>query len=142
MTREEVSIVFLCVGNACRSQMAEAFARHFSAKEFNNFFVPYSAGTMPAPFIPDEVFTVMAEENVSLEGQRPKLISELPIKEADVVVTMGCEVVCPTFPHKKFVAWSIPDPINSPLSFYREVRDIIKSQVYDLLRSLYPREIE
>ncbi|MCD6385394.1 arsenate reductase ArsC [Candidatus Sumerlaeota bacterium] len=141
MNVKQVSIIFLCVGNACRSQMAEAFARYFSAREFGNFFVPYSAGTFPASYIPEEVFTIMAEENITLQGQFPKLISALPIKEADVVVTMGCEVECPAFPHKQLVEWDIPDPINSSLSFYRRVRDVIKSQVYDLLKSLYPGKV-
>ncbi|MCX7766119.1 MAG: arsenate reductase ArsC [Candidatus Sumerlaeia bacterium] len=137
MQNNSITILFLCVGNACRSQMAEAFARHFSLLRFKNLFVPYSAGTNPASQIPEEVITVMSEEGLSLAGQFPKTVSKLPIKQADVLVTMGCEVVCPAFPHLRLVEWSIPDPIGKSLGVYREVRDMIKEKVLALLQELH-----
>lgn len=142
MKNNSITILFLCVGNACRSQMAEAFARHFSQVRFKKLFVPYSAGTNPASQIPEEVITIMAEEGISLAGQFPKSVLELPIKSADLVVTMGCEVVCPAFPHRRLVEWSIPDPIGKSLTVYREVRDLIKEKVLTLLQDLYSASLQ
>ncbi len=137
MTESKVSIIFLCVGNACRSQMAEGFARFFSATRFDNLFEIYSAGTHPAIAIPREVYEVMGEVHISLDGQSPKSIKDLPISRADYIVTMGCEVSCPIFPHNRHIEWEVEDPIGAPLARYREVRDQIRDHVLNLLRDIF-----
>ncbi len=125
-------LVFLCVGNSCRSQMAEGYAK----KYFSDKWDIYSAGTHPAMFVAPYAVEVMREIGVDISSHRPKRIEELPIKEADVVVTMGCEVECPNFPHRRIVQWSIPDPIGHSIDYYRKVRDMIIDHIEKLFSEL------
>ena len=137
MKQRKVTIVFLCIGNACRSQMAEAFARYFSSRQFDDMFEIHSAGTHPGIGIPQEVYEVMGEKGISLEDQVPKRIESLPISRADIVVTMGCEVQCPTFPFNRLVELNIQDPIGASMDVYREVRDQVHREVFDILRGIF-----
>lgn len=127
------TVLFLCTANACRSQMAERIAKDISERLYPGAFEIYSAGTKPDNSIPNEVNIVMTETGYSIAEQRPKAINELPIKNADVVVTMGCDVVCPFFPNKKLIEWDIDDPIGAGLDEFRNVRDEIKKLVSSLL---------
>ncbi len=132
-----VNVLFVCVGNSCRSQMAEAWARRLGPDKVRAF----SAGSAPFGRIVPETYVVMAEKGITLEGQTSKGLRAIPVAEMDVVVSMGCEVACPVPVGFKgrIIEWDIPDPFSGDLDFYREVRDLIESQVKDLLNSLEER---
>lgn len=125
------SVLFVCVGNACRSQMAEGFARHLGPPEL----AVYSAGSRPAGFVAPQAVEAMKEKGISLAGQFSKGVGEVPL-EFDVVVTMGCGDSCPTVKAKRKMDWDIPDPIGGPPQFFRKVRDEIEAKVRVLLLSL------
>ncbi len=129
-----VKILFVCVGNSCRSQMAEAFANHLG----NGQVQASSAGSAPLGTVIAETHEVMKEKGISLEGQWSKGIRDVPVEEMDAVVSMGCEVRCPVPAGFKgrVIEWSIPDPYGSDPEYYRHVRDMIERQVMDLLAEL------
>jgi arsenate reductase len=129
-----LKILFVCVGNSCRSQMAEAYAKKLS----NGRVRAWSAGSHPFGEIVPETATVLAEKGISLEGHWSKSLEDVPVEEMDAVVGMGCEVVCPVPAGFKgrLIEWNIPDPFGHELSFYRSVRDVIARQVSNLLDEL------
>ena len=124
-------ILFLCVGNSCRSQMAEGFAKHFGGDQVE----VKSAGTKPASQVSGKGTKVMAEEGIDISNQFPKGFSDDDLKWADKVILMGCDVECPNVGSisEKVEDWGIDDPIDQPIEFYREIRDKIKDKVKDLL---------
>lgn len=122
-------ILFVCIGNSCRSQMAEGFARTFLGDSCD----VYSAGSRPAGFITLETIQVMREKGVDISGQYSKGLSEIPKGAYDAVVTMGCGDACPHIPGRIRQDWSIPDPIGCDISVYRQVRDLIEKKVHSLL---------
>lgn len=126
------SILFVCVGNACRSQMAEGFARAFGPEDL----VVYSAGSNPAGFVAREAVEGMREKGVDISRHHSKGVNEVPDIEFDVAVTMGCGDFCPAVRAKKRLDWSIPDPIGRGIDYFRSVRDQIGVNVQALLRSL------
>jgi len=125
------TIAFLCVGNASRSQMAEAVARNICPSPKLRFI---SAGTEPAPEIAPKAVEVLKEEGIAWSG-KPK---PLPVdtNDIDVVVTMGCGVECPAAPGAKVIAWDIPDPQGKGIAEYRKVMETIKHKVLELLEEL------
>ena len=124
-------ILFVCVGNSCRSQMAEGFAKHYGKGKVE----VKSAGTKPASQVSGKGTTVMAEEGVDISFQYPKGLSDSDFDWADKVVLMGCGVECPNVGSisEKVEDWGIDDPVGQPIEFYREIRDKIKKKVIDLL---------
>lgn len=122
-------IVFVCVENARRSQMAEGFANDFGQGRLE----VYSGGSSPSSQIDPLVIEVMKEKGIDLSGKRPKGLNDLPPVEMDYLVTMGCEETCPAVLAKKIIEWEIPDPKGKSIDVFREVRDIIKNKV----RALY-----
>ena len=130
------NVLFVCIGNACRSQMAEALAHH----QGNGKVRAWSAGSAPLGSIAEGTEAVLAEKGISLAGHYSKGLEDIPLKEMDVIVTMGCEVACTTFPgfRGRTVEWEIPDPYGEGLERFREVRDIVESEVAGLLQSLIP----
>jgi arsenate reductase len=129
-----VKILFVCVGNACRSQMAEAFANHFGKSKVQAF----SAGSHPYGSIIPDTNIVMREKGISLEGQSSKGLDDVAVADMDVVITMGCEVGCPLPAGFKgrSVDWNIPDPFARDIKTFRNVRDMIEKQVRELLADL------
>jgi arsenate reductase (thioredoxin) len=126
-----VKILFVCVGNACRSPMAEGWANfHGKGK-----VVAYSAGSFPYGSIIEDAYTVMKEKGISLEGQRSKGLRDLAVVEMDVVVRMGHEVQCPVPAGFKgrVVDWDIPDPFGHGVDTFRDIRDLIEEEVLSLL---------
>ena len=131
-----LKILFVCIGNSCRSQMAEAWANHFG----NGKVQAFSAGSHPLGLIAAETYEVMREKGLSLEGQSSKSVREVPVAEMDVVVGMGCEVACPVPAGFKgrVVDWHVPDPYAHGMDTFRDVRDVIERQVLALLADLIP----
>jgi arsenate reductase (thioredoxin) len=130
-TDDPLRILFVCVGNACRSQMAEAYAKKLGGERVKT----WSAGSAPYGEIVPETATVLAEKGISLDGHWSKSLKDVPVGEMNVVVGMGCEVVCPVPAGFKgrVIEWNIPDPFGHELSYYRSVRDLIARQVRSLL---------
>ena len=116
---------FVCIGNAGRSQMAQAFyeARGGEAR---------SAGSLPERELHPEVVEAMREVGFDLVGRRPKAIAREEVEWAELVVTMGCGDACPVLPGKRYVEWSLPDPAGLPLERVRAVRDEIERLVGEL----------
>ena len=129
---EKKKIVFVCVENARRSQMAEGFANAFGQGKLK----VYSAGSSPSSQIDPLVIEVMKEKGIDLPGKRPKGLNDLPPVEMDYLITMGCEETCPAIPAKQIVEWEIPDPKGKPIDFFREVRDIIENRVKTLFEEI------
>ena len=136
--RAPAKILFVCVGNACRSQMAEGFANHLGKGRVRAF----SAGSHPYGSIVDDTSIVMGEKQVSLEGQWSKGLDDVLVADMDVVVTMGCEVECPLPDGFKgrLVDWNIPDPFARDIKTFRSIRDKIERQVVELLAELPARD--
>jgi protein-tyrosine-phosphatase len=134
-----VKILFVCIGNSCRSQMAEAWANHFGKGKVQ----AHSAGSHPLGTITQDTYTVMSEKGISLDGQCSKGLREVAVAEMDVVVGMGCEVECPVPVGFKgrVVEWSIPDPYSRGIESFRNVRDMIERQVLELLAELIPPDV-
>jgi len=125
------NVLFVCVGNACRSQMAEAWANHYGKGRAR----AHSAGSHPYGSIVRDTYAVMAEKGIALDNQCSKGLGDVALEQMDVVVSMGCEVVCPLpegFKGRK-VQWNIPDPFGEGIEYFRKVRDLIEQQVLELL---------
>ncbi len=125
-------ILFVCVHNAGRSQMAAAFARELGRGRVEVL----SAGSAPAASIHEGVHAAMREIGIDLSEETPKLLSAESVREADAIVTMGCGDACPVFPGKRYQDWSIPDPKGLPPEGVRRIRDEIRDRVLELLRRL------
>lgn len=125
-------IVFVCVENARRSQMAQGFAEALGQGKVE----VYSAGSKPSSSIDPLVMEVMKEKGIDLSGKRPKSLNELPPVEMDYLVTMGCEETCPAVLTKNIIEWEIPDPKGKTIDDYREVRDMIEKKVKNLLEEI------
>ena len=125
-----MKLLFVCGENACRSQMAEAFARHHGGGRVE----AYSAGSKPRGSVDETATVVMREKGVPLSGHTSKGLSVLPSVEWDALITMGCGDACPTLPAKRRIDWNIPDPARQPIEFYRRVRDTIDAAVTQLLQ--------
>ena len=123
-----MNVYFVCIGNAGRSQMAQAFAEQaaLSAR---------SAGSMPEHEVHPQVIEAMDEVGIDLRGRSPKGIRDEDVHWADVVVTMGCGDVCPVFPGKRYLDWELTDPIGLPLDDVRPIRDEIERRVRALVDS-------
>ena len=129
-----VQILFVCVGNSCRSQIAEALANYLGEGRVQAF----SAGSHPLGLILPETHEVLREKGISLNGHQSKGLDKVPVAQMDVVVGMGCEVHCPVPVGFKgrVVEWNIPDPYGKDLGFFQSVRDLIERQVKALLSDL------
>jgi arsenate reductase len=126
-----VKVLFVCVGNSCRSQMAEGFARALGS----GVLEPSSAGTAPASSVSSGAMRVMAEAGIDLGGGRPKPLDCTGVGEFDLVVLMGDEVVpmCPPGHFTRTVRWGIEDPHGGKVEEYRTARDIIGEKVRQLI---------
>lgn len=130
---EIVKVLFVCTENSCRSQVAEGFLNHFGIEGIK----AVSAGTKPAERINSKAIEVMKELGIDISKQRPKLLTEEMIEDADRIITMGCGEgeVCPVF-FKETIDWGIEDPAGKPIEKFREVRDIIRGRVERLVNEI------
>ena len=124
-------VAFVCVGNSCRSQIAEGFAREYASE----LLEVYSAGTEPAETVNANALRVMEEIGIDLSTQYPKLLKDIPT-ELDVLITMGCGVECPFIPCKIREDWGLDDPVGKPPEVFRECRDIIEAKVKELIKKM------
>ena len=125
-------VLFVCVHNAGRSQMAAALLDHLAAGRV----VVRSAGSTPADEVNPAVVAAMAELGIDVAAERPKGLTEEAVREADVVITMGCGDACPVFPGKRYLDWELPDPAGLPVERVRPIRDEIDRRVRTLLHEL------
>jgi protein-tyrosine-phosphatase len=127
-------ILFVCVENAGRSQMAEAFTRLYGYGKLEAL----SAGTMPADEVNPVVVKAMLEKGVDLSGSKPKLITNQMVQEADAIIVMGCSAqgFCPAPLLNKVVDWGIEDPKGKPIEKVREIRDEIETKVKELVSEI------
>lgn len=132
MSAPAKKILFVCVENSCRSQIAEAFARRHGEGGVEAF----SAGSRPSGKVHPKAVASMRELDYDLAAHSSKSLGEIPNVEYDAVVTMGCGDTCPHVPARQRLDWAIPDPKDLPMDRFREVRDIIETKVKELLRVL------
>ncbi len=125
-------VLFVCVENSNRSQMAEAFARLESCGAVEAF----SAGSRPSGVVNPRAVEFMREVGYDLSVHVSKSLAELPAGEYDVAITMGCGDACPMVSAKRREDWDIPDPKHLPADEFRTVRDLIRAKVRELLASL------
>jgi protein-tyrosine-phosphatase len=129
-------VLFVCVHNAGRSQMAAGLLDHRAGGRVR----VRSAGSEPADRINPAVAEAMREVGIDVSGETPKLLTDQGVREADVVVTMGCGDACPFYPGKRYLDWDLPDPSGRSVAEVREIRDRIDLLVRDLLDELLTEE--
>ncbi|MEV6832574.1 arsenate reductase ArsC [Amycolatopsis sp. NPDC051102] len=127
-------VLFVCVHNAGRSQMAAALLHHHAAGRVT----VRSAGSAPASEVNPAVVAVMAEVGIDVSREFPKRLTTDAVEAADVVITMGCGDACPVFPGKRYLDWQLADPAGLPAERIRPIRDEIDERVRTLLAELVP----
>ncbi|MBM6622039.1 arsenate reductase ArsC [Micrococcaceae bacterium RIT802] len=133
-TTTKPSVLFVCVHNAGRSQMAAAYLAALSGGAIE----VRSAGSEPADSVNPAAVAAMAEEGIDLSAETPKVLTIDAVRESDVVITMGCGDTCPVFPGKRYEDWALEDPAGQGLEAVRPIRDEIRSRVEALIESLAP----
>ncbi|MGI8699716.1 MAG: arsenate reductase ArsC [Nocardioidaceae bacterium] len=130
--RPTPTVLFVCVHNAGRSQMAASYLTHLAG----DAVTVLSAGSAPADSINPAAVQVMAEDGIDIGGLRPKPLETAAVQEADVVITMGCGDACPFYPGKSYEDWQLDDPAGQEIETVRRIRDEIRSRVQELLARL------
>ncbi|WP_425860948.1 arsenate reductase ArsC [Arthrobacter sp. TWP1-1] len=128
------SVLFVCVHNAGRSQMAAAYLTSLSKGAIE----VRSAGSQPAASVNPAAVEAMAEEGIDMSTEIPKILTTDAVKESDVVITMGCGDTCPFFPGKRYEDWELEDPAGQGVEAVRPIRDDIKSRIQALIADLIP----
>lgn len=129
------SVLFVCVHNAGRSQMAQGWLRHLARARIE----VRSAGSEPAERINPSAIAVMAEVGIDITAEQPKILTVGAVREADAVITMGCGDTCPIFPGKRYEDWDLPDPAGRSVEDVRPIRDEIRVRVQTLVDELLGR---
>jgi protein-tyrosine-phosphatase len=132
MSRSRPEVLFLCIHNAGRSQMAAALMTHLAGDRI----VVHSAGSDPAETLNPAVVEAMAEVGLDISAQRPKKLTDAMAQDADVIVTMGCGDTCPVYPGKRYVDWELPDPAGKSIDEVRPIRDDVSTRVLALMKDL------
>jgi arsenate reductase len=131
---DKPSVLFVCVHNAGRSQMAAGWLRHLARDRVE----VRSAGSAPAESINPAAVEAMREVGIDITGQRPKILEYDTVEASDVIVTMGCGDACPFFPGKRYEDWKLEDPAGKGVESVRPIRDEIRTRVEALLADLLP----
>ncbi len=129
---DKPTVLFVCVQNAGRSQMAAGYLMHLGAGRINVL----SAGSQPTDRINPVAVEAMKEEGIDITAEEPKLLTTDAVKESDVVITMGCGDACPIFPGKRYEDWQLDDPAGQGIDAVRAIRDDIKQRVTALIDEL------
>ena len=127
------SVIFVCVHNAGRSQMAAAFLTHLAGDRVE----VRSAGSVPADSINPAVVEAMKEVGIDISHEQPKVLTTFAVEQSDVVITMGCGDACPFFPGKRYLDWVLQDPAGQGVADVRPIRDQIKELVEELIPTLF-----
>jgi len=128
------TVLFVCVHNAGRSQMAAGYLQHLAGDRVRVF----SAGSAPADSINPGAVAAMAEEGIDITDSTPELLDTETVRNSDVVITMGCGDACPIFPGKRYEDWVLEDPAGQGIDTIRVIRDEIKARVIGLLAEIAP----
>lgn len=126
------TVLFVCVHNAGRSQMAAGYLRHLAGDAVE----VRSAGSAPAAMINPVAIQAMAEEGIDISREQPKVLSPVAVQSSDVVITMGCGDACPFYPGKRYEDWVLDDPAGQGIEAVRPIRDEIRRRVEALLADL------
>jgi arsenate reductase len=126
------SVLFVCVHNAGRSQMAAGWLRHLAGDAVE----VRSAGSVPGDRVNPAAVEAMAEVGIDISDQRPKVLTTDAVEASDIVITMGCGDACPIFPGKRYLDWPLEDPAGRGLASVRPIRDEIERRIRDLLAEL------
>ncbi len=130
---EKKTILFVCVHNAGRSQMAAGFMRQLGGERVEVL----SAGSAPKESINPVAVSAMAELGIDIADQRPKILTPESVEQSDVVITMGCGDACPYYPGKRYEDWQLDDPAGQGIEPVRVIRDEIKARVEALLKEIF-----
>lgn len=126
------TVLFVCVHNAGRSQMAAGYLQHLAGDRIQVL----SAGSQPADQVNPAAVAAMAEEGIDIAAAQPKVLTTEAVQESDVVITMGCGDECPFFPGKRYEDWVLEDPAGQGIDAVRPIRDEIRGRVEELIASL------
>ncbi|MFJ9683957.1 arsenate reductase ArsC [Streptomyces sp. NPDC101194] len=127
-----LSVLFVCIHNAGRSQMAAAFLTHFAGDRIE----VRSAGSAPADAVNPAAVQAMAEVGIDMSAETPKVLTMDAVQASDVVITMGCGDTCPVFPGKTYLDWKLDDPAGHGIEAVRPIRDEIEQRIRGLLTEL------
>lgn len=128
------SVLFVCVHNAGRSQMAAAFLTHLAGDRVQ----VRSAGSAPAATVNAAVVEALAEVGIDISAEVPKVLTVEAVQASDVVITMGCGDTCPVFPGKRYLDWELPDPAGQGVEAVRPIRDEIEKRIRGLVDEIAP----
>ena len=132
MTAPKPSVLFVCIHNAGRSQMAAGYLRHLAGDRIE----VRSAGSMPADQINPIAVEAMREEGIDIAAEQPKVLTPEAVQASDVVITMGCGDACPYYPGKRYEDWKLDDPAGQGIDAVRPIRDDIRARIEGLIASL------
>ena len=132
MTDSKPTVLFVCVHNAGRSQMAAGYLRHLAGDRIE----VRSAGSMPADQINPIAVEAMREEGIDITAEQPKVLTHEAVQASDVVITMGCGDACPYYPGKRYEDWLLNDPAGQGIEAVRPIRDDIRARIEALIASL------
>lgn len=133
MKMSRPSVLFVCVHNAGRSQIAAAYLTHLAG----DLVEVRSAGSSPANSINPVVVQALLEVGLDISNEQPKVLTTSAVELSDVVITMGCGDACPFFPGKRYLDWTLPDPAGQGIESIRPIRDQIRKLVEDLIPTLF-----
>ena len=128
------SVLFVCVHNAGRSQMAAAYLTHLAGDRVE----VRSAGSAPADAVNSAAVAAMADEGIDMSAEIPKILTDDSVKASDVVITMGCGDTCPIYPGKRYEDWVLDDPAGQGIASVRPIRDEIRRRIEDLIAQIAP----
>jgi len=129
---DKPTVLFVCVHNAGRSQMAAGYLHHLAGDRIDVL----SAGSQPADTVNPVAVEAMAEEGIDLAAAQPKVLTDAAVQSSDVVITMGCGDACPFYPGKRYEDWQLDDPAGQGIDAVRPIRNQIKQRVLDLVAEL------
>ena len=135
MSEKIASVMFVCVHNAGRSQMAQGFLSHLAGDRVE----VRSSGTMPADQVNPSAVAAMHELGIDISSAKPKVLTDEDVRASDYVITMGCGDACPFYPGKKYLDWKLDDPAGKGVEAVRPIRDQIKKLVEELVAEIDQR---
>jgi arsenate reductase len=133
---EKPSVLFVCVHNAGRSQMAAGWLAHLAGDRVE----VRSAGSAPADHVNPAAVEAMKEVGIDIADQKPKILTYDAVEASDVCITMGCGDACPVFPGKRYLDWKLDDPAGQGVEAVRPIRDEIKTRIEGLIAELFPED--